>query len=109
MAARAGRAINMCLTLRNWAIGCYIVEYEQAGADRALYGEKLLQKLSEELKRSGAVKYHPRELGRCRMFYSTYPQIRGAVSPNFNKTLPGGSGKGEGWAPSPEFSVGERK
>jgi hypothetical protein len=25
MAFRAGKAVNMCLTLRNWAIGCYIV------------------------------------------------------------------------------------
>ncbi|SHL08394.1 hypothetical protein [Fibrobacter sp. UWH4] len=31
-------AVNQLLTIRNWAIGCYIVEYEQEGCDRAKYG-----------------------------------------------------------------------
>jgi hypothetical protein len=34
LAAQAGRAINLSLTLRNWLIGCYISEYELRGADR---------------------------------------------------------------------------
>lgn len=36
-------AINTHLTVRNWQIGFYIVEYEQNGEDRAKYGAKLLQ------------------------------------------------------------------
>jgi len=28
LAAQAGKAVNISLTLRNWAIGCYIREYE---------------------------------------------------------------------------------
>lgn len=32
MAARASRAVNRSLTLRNWLIGLYIAEYEQRGA-----------------------------------------------------------------------------
>ena len=31
----AKSAVNQLMTLRNWAIGYYIVEYEQAGSDRA--------------------------------------------------------------------------
>ena len=42
LAAQAGRAVNISLTLRNWAIGHYIHEYEQNGSDRAQYGERLL-------------------------------------------------------------------
>ncbi len=34
MAARAGKAVNTALTLRNWVIGGYIREYEQNGTDR---------------------------------------------------------------------------
>lgn len=34
LAARAGKAINISLTLRNWLIGCYITEYELNGKDR---------------------------------------------------------------------------
>ena len=83
MAARAGRAVNISLTLRNWVIGCYIREYEQNGTDRANYGENLFEKLSRRLKKSASVVYHPRELRRCREFYSAYPQIRGTLSPKF--------------------------
>jgi hypothetical protein len=41
--------VNTALTLRNWVIGYYIVEYEQKGADRAEYGERLIRNLSERL------------------------------------------------------------
>src|SRR3990167_4278272 len=82
-ASQANRAVNISLTLRNWVIGFYILEYEQNGADRAKYGQELLVKLSQELKKSGALEYHFRELRRCRSFYENYPQIRGALSPQF--------------------------
>lgn len=36
-------------TLRNWLIGCYIVEYEQKGCDRAKYGDRLLKRLEERV------------------------------------------------------------
>lgn len=38
-------AVNQNLTIRNWLVGCYIVEYEQHGEDRAEYGTKLLMNL----------------------------------------------------------------
>jgi uncharacterized protein DUF1016 len=88
LAAQAGRAVNISLTLRNWVIGCYIREYEQNGADRAKYGENLFAKLSQRLKKSASVVYHPRELRRCREFYSAYPQIWGTLSPKFDLIVP---------------------
>ena len=49
--ARAGgmakSAVNQLMTLRNWAIGYYIVEYEQDGSDRAEYGTNLLKNLEK--------------------------------------------------------------
>lgn len=81
LAEQAARAVNVSLTLRNWLVGAYIREYEQQGADRAQYGEALLDRLSQALAATGAVIYHPRELRRCRAFYAAYPEIRGAVSP----------------------------
>lgn len=45
----AAKAINRSLTIRNWMIGCYIVEYEQKGVDRARYGAQLLEQISKEL------------------------------------------------------------
>lgn len=38
----AVKAINIGLTLRNWLIGYYIVEYEQKGEDRVVYGKTLM-------------------------------------------------------------------
>ena len=43
--AQAAHAVNLALTSRNWLMGCYIVEFEQNGEDRAAYGEQLLKKL----------------------------------------------------------------
>ena len=51
LAAQAGRAVNISLTLRNWLIGFYIGEYELYGADRASYGDRLLVNLSAELEK----------------------------------------------------------
>lgn len=87
LAAQAARAVNVSLTLRNWLVGAYIREYEQRGADRAQYGESLLERLSQALAETGAVSYHPRELRRCRAFYLAYPEIRGTLSPESSVLL----------------------
>jgi hypothetical protein len=59
-AAVAGRVVNITLTLRNWAIGWYIREYEHAGLDRAEYGEALLERVAEGLKAKGFGDLTPR-------------------------------------------------
>ncbi|AGB48890.1 Protein of unknown function (DUF1016) [Methanomethylovorans hollandica DSM 15978] len=86
-AAQASKAVNINLTLRNWVIGCYIYEYEQKGADRASYGQNLLPRLSVRLRETAAIKYHFRELGRCREFYLAYPEIGGTLPPQFVKLI----------------------
>lgn len=68
-------AVNQNLTIRNWLVGCYIVEYEQHGEDRAEYGTKLLDELAKKLKSRGIKGLRSRELNTCRKFYITYPQI----------------------------------
>jgi hypothetical protein len=77
---QAARQINTSLTLRNWVIGMYIREYEQRGADRAQYGEKLLKKLLKKLNDRGMKGLTDRYLRGCRSFYETYPQIWMTVS-----------------------------
>lgn len=74
-AAQAGKAVNISLTLRNWAIGFYIHEYEQEGSDRATYGERLLDVLSARLRRVGVAEIAPRTLRQSRLFFQTYPRI----------------------------------
>jgi predicted nuclease of restriction endonuclease-like (RecB) superfamily len=72
MQATAAHAINVSLTLRNWLIGYYIVEFEQNGEDRAKYGEKLLQNLEKKLDTKGMSERRFRD---CRHVYMAYPQI----------------------------------
>ena len=88
LAAQAGKAVNISLTLRNWAIGAYIAEYELRGADRAAYGEMLLHKLSERLRSNSMNRVSDRDLRRYRQFYLVYPQIRQSVTPEFERVLP---------------------
>ena len=75
LAAQAGRAVNLSLTLRNWLIGCYIAEYEQNGTDRAEYGTRLLENLSSHLGETGMGGAAPRSLRLYRQFYLIYPAI----------------------------------
>lgn len=74
--AQAVKAINVTLTLRNWLFGYHIREYEQSGADRSAYGERLLETLAQRLQQTGLKRIEARELRRYRQFYLAYPQIR---------------------------------
>lgn len=74
-AGQAARQIDTSLTLRNWIIGMYLVEYEQKGQDRAQYGQKLLSKVSASLRQTGMKGMDERRLREYRSFYETYPQV----------------------------------
>jgi hypothetical protein len=74
-AAHAGRAVNVSLTLRNWMTGRHISEFEMNGADRAVYGERLLEALSHELRKLGVSGCGPRQLYGYLAFFRIYPQI----------------------------------
>ncbi|HSI50645.1 MAG TPA: PDDEXK nuclease domain-containing protein [Ideonella sp.] len=87
LTSRAAKAVNVSLTLRNWVIGFYIHVYEQAGADRARYGERLLESLTDRLRAEGLARVDVRELRRFRHFYVSYPQIRETLSPEFTSGL----------------------
>ena len=76
----ATKSVNVCLTLRNFLFGYYIIEYEQKGSDKAKYGHKLLENISKELAAKGLKNISAAELSRFRQFYSIYPQILGTLS-----------------------------
>ena len=76
----AKSAVNQLMTLRNWAIGYYIVEYEQDGNDRAEYGINLLKNLEKQIDEKGM---NSTLFKACRQFYLTYPQIYSTVSNEF--------------------------
>lgn len=63
---------SLTATSRNWLIGCYIVEYEQEGRDRAKYGDRLLKRLEESVNTKGL---NLTLFKNSRRFYLLYPQI----------------------------------
>jgi len=88
MAAQAGRAINVSLTLRNWVIGAYIDNYELNGSDQADYGDKLLSELAKRLTGINVSNCNRRQLYRYLRFYRLYPQIGEIESAQLQKMLP---------------------
>ncbi len=72
---QAQKQVNTSLTLRNWVIGFYILEYEQSGKDRANYGSGLYKAIAERLAQNGIKSIRERHLYLCKDFYLAYPQI----------------------------------
>ena len=60
------------MTLRNWAIGYYIVEYKQGRSDRVEYGAHLLKNLENQISEKGL---NTTLFKACRQFYLVYPQM----------------------------------
>ena len=81
---QAQKQVNVTLTLRNWLIGAYLVEYEQHGQDRAKYGEKLYKTLAKTLQDKGIKGLSFTNLHLCKQFYSTYPEIIQSLTEQFN-------------------------
>lgn len=79
--AKALQSVSVNLTLRNFVIGYYIVEYEQNGSDRATYGQKVIENLAQKLVHIKGVS--PTALKLMRQFYFTYPQISQSLTDQF--------------------------
>ena len=88
-AAAASRAVNVSLTLRNWLIGWHVCEYEQKGADRAEYGDRLLDRLAEALRQKQIADMSARSLRLYRQFYLVYPEIwQSVIAKSAGRDLP---------------------
>jgi predicted nuclease of restriction endonuclease-like (RecB) superfamily len=74
------RSVNSAMVLAYWQIGREIVEYHQGGADRAEYGDQLLELLSAQLGGRVGRGYSTTNLRYFRTFYLAYadraPKIR---------------------------------
>ena len=81
----AVKSVNIHITIRNWLVGYYIVEFEQNGEDRATYGTKLLEKIAKTIDIKGLT---APELSRCRQFYQTYNEFNITLFQKFSHILP---------------------
>ncbi len=64
--------VNYSMVLAYWKIGESIVK-EQGGADRAAYGDKLIEDLSERLTADFGKGFTPANLRNMRQFYIIFP------------------------------------
>lgn len=70
----AVRSVNAIMTATYWEIGRRIVEHEQSGQGRALYGKKLIEKLAYDLKQRFGRGYSHQNIWYMRAFYLSYPR-----------------------------------
>jgi predicted nuclease of restriction endonuclease-like (RecB) superfamily len=61
------------LVVTYWKVGQYIVEYEQKGKERAVYGKGLLENLSKDLTLLHGKGFSLSNVKRMRQFYITFP------------------------------------
>ncbi|MBP6460131.1 MAG: DUF1016 family protein [Crocinitomicaceae bacterium] len=80
----AVNAVNQALTIRNWMIGFYIVEFEQNGSVRAEYGENLIQNLALKLAHIKGI--DKRSLYKFRQFYLVYSYLTDSILAYIDQT-----------------------
>ena len=67
------RAVDVVQVRTCWEVGRHIIEFEQAGADRAKYGTKLLPRLAERLTAEFGRGFDESNLRYMRLFYGAFP------------------------------------
>src|SRR5659263_716903 len=67
------KTVNNELLLAYWNIGKIIIEYEQAGSEKAEYGKQLLKTLSKELTKELGKGFSRSNLQNMRLLYLNYP------------------------------------
>jgi len=67
-------AVNAHLVNTYWAIGQYIVEYEQGGKERAEYGKSLINRLAKDLTEKIGKGFSRSNLIYMRLFYLEFPK-----------------------------------
>ena len=74
--AQIATSVNTVLVQTYWNIGKYIVDYEQAGAQRAEYGSNLLNRLSDDLTHRYGKGFSRSNVYNMRKLYLTYPKVQ---------------------------------
>jgi hypothetical protein len=78
----AAKSVNAVLTTTYWLVGKRLVEQEQKGQERAVYGSEMLKRLSTDLRGRFGRGFSERNLEQMRLFYLEWknPQTLSAKS-----------------------------
>jgi predicted nuclease of restriction endonuclease-like (RecB) superfamily len=88
--SKAYKAVDTQRVLMYWQIGKRILEEEQGGKDRAVYGDRLMQYLSHQLMPQFGSAFSERNLIYIRQFYRSFPianALRSQLSWTHYRTL----------------------
>lgn len=82
---QAARSVNALMTAAYWEIGHRLITQEQAGIERAAYGQELIRQLSADLSRRFGRGFSQQNLWQMRAFYLAWPctEILQTVSGEF--------------------------
>ncbi len=78
----ATRSVNAVMTAAYWAVGRRIVAFEQAGRERAAYGEALIERLSADLSARFGRGFSKQNLWQMRAFHLAWPADGGQQKPS---------------------------
>lgn len=70
----AYRAVNLTMVIAYWEIGKRIVQEEQGGKEKAVYGEELIKDLARRLTDEFGKGFSLASLKNFRQFYLTFPE-----------------------------------
>ena len=84
----AARSVNAAMTAAYWLIGRRIVEFEQAGEERAEYGAALIERLAEDLTVQFGRGFSLRNIYNMRLFYLAHPVDRILQTPSAKSEAP---------------------
>lgn len=79
----AYNAVNKVMVLTYWHVGKRTVEQEQAGKERAKYGQALIEELADELTKEYGKSFSKRNLQYFRKFYLAFPDEQIAICVDF--------------------------
>ena len=75
LSQQATRQADQLMILRNWLIGFYLIEFEQHGDDRAVYGQNPIPRIAQAMRKQGIRGFSDRNLYLFKSFYLAYPNI----------------------------------
>ena len=82
----SARSINALMTATYWEIGRRIVDSEQAGQQRAEYGEALIERLAADLGPRFGRGFGKRNLSQMRAFFIAWPSTKILQTPSAKST-----------------------
>ena len=84
---QAVSAVNQAMVRTYWEIGKHIVEYEQAGNEKAEYGSETLKRLSRDLTERYGNGFGMSNINKMRKFYSLYPILQTVSTKALDKRI----------------------